>query len=84
VLQLSLIFALKGVKELLLIYPINVGLLLLCLLSIIYKIVSLFTAPKTMVYWPNQHIEQHDVHIKNFKKDVREIQNESIALMRKV
>jgi hypothetical protein len=82
--QLSLIFALRGIKELLLLYPINVGLLLICLLSIAYKTVSLFTEPKTLQYWPNQHTEQHDVHIRNFKKDVREIQSESTALMRKV
>jgi hypothetical protein len=84
VVQLSLVFALKGVRDLLLIYPINVLLLLGTLLYFAYRMVRLVTKPRIFVQWPNQHVEQHDLHIKNFKKDVREIQDESFGLSRRM
>jgi hypothetical protein len=84
VVQLSFLFALKGIRDLLLIYPINVILLLTCLFYFSYKIVCLVSKPKMSVQWPNQHVESHDLHIRNFKKDIRELQDESMSLSRRV
>lgn len=70
-----ILVSLKFVQRVLLLYPINIIILFIIIYALIYRILSSFNKPKIQVYWPNQHIEAHDQHIKNLKKDIREIQN---------
>lgn len=66
--------ALKGIHQLLLLYPINLLLCLLVLLWISHALVSRFTSTNKIQYATKTHIERFDQRVKRLKKDMREIQ----------
>jgi len=65
-------------------YPINVIILIVGIYAFVWNALGRINKNKVQVYWPNQHVQPYDQHIKNLKKDIREAQNEVLNFNRKL
>lgn len=84
-LKFGCVEALRGMKSLLLFYPLNIFLLCLLVFVIVNRLSSSIFKRKTQfkaVYVPLQHRESPLEDIKLVKKEIREVQADLIALLK--
>lgn len=85
-LKFGCVEALRGLKSLLLFYPLNVFLLCLLVFVIVNRLSSSIFKRKTQfkaVYAPLPHHDSPLQDIKLFKKEIREVQADLIALLKR-
>ena len=84
--QFAIVSFVKGCRDILTLYPLNILIILATIYWFFLKIINrLYQNNKQSIYyWPNPHIERYDRHLKNFRKDIRDLKSETFNMQRKI